>query len=176
MSEPAVVVGVVTKPHGLRGEVAVQNRSDNPGRWVPGSVVHLGSRSLTVDTVRRHGARLLVTFVGVTDRTAADRLRGELTVPISALPDLPEGEYWPHELEGCRVVTESGRRLGTLTEVIHNPGNDLWVAVDQAGQETLVPAIREVVVEVDVGDRRIVVRDLPGLTAPDDPGPAQASG
>jgi 16S rRNA processing protein RimM len=131
-------------------------------------MVQLGSRSLTVDSVRQHGARLLVTFVGVVDRAAAEQLRGELTVPITALPELPEGEYWPHQLEGCRVVTESGRALGALTEVIHNPANDLWVAVDETGEETLVPAIRQIVAEVDVEGRMIVVRDLPGLTAPDE--------
>jgi 16S rRNA processing protein RimM len=145
----------------------VQNRSDNADRWLAGSVVHLGSRSLTVESVRQHGARLLVTFVGVIDRAAAEQLKGELTVPVSALPELPEGEYWPHQLEGCRVVTESGRALGALTEVIHNPANDLWVAIDETGEETLVPAIRQIVAEVDVDGRRIVVRDLPGLTAPD---------
>ncbi len=76
------------------------------------------------------------------------------------------GEYWPFQLEGCDVVTESGRSLGIVSDVIPNPANDLWVAVDAGGAETLVPAIRDVIVEVDIEAKCIVVRDVPGLTAP----------
>jgi 16S rRNA processing protein RimM len=89
-------------------------------------------------------------------------------VPVSWLPELAEGEFWPHELEGAEVVTESGRSLGAIADVVANPANDLWVALDAAGAETMIPAIREVVVEVDVVAKRVVVRDVPGLTAPDD--------
>jgi ribosomal 30S subunit maturation factor RimM len=66
------------------------------------------------------------------------------------------------------MVTESGCSLGTFTRVIPGPANDLWEAVDDTGAETLVPAVRAVIVEVDLDTRRIVVRDLPGLTAPDE--------
>ena len=105
------------------------------------------------------------------DRTAAEALRGaELSVPESSLPPLQDGEWWPHDLEGCRVRTEAGRDLGTLTEVIFNPANDLWVSVDEAGVETLVPALRSLLVEVDVAAKRVVVRDVPGLTVPEDTG------
>jgi len=172
VAEPTVVVGQVTRAHGVHGEVAVRNRSDNPDRWVPGAVVSApDGRSLTVGAVRPHGDRLLVTFEEIRDRAAAEALRGaELSVAISTLPPLAEGEWWPHQLEGCRIMTESGRDLGLLTEVVFNPANDLWVAVDAAGEETLVPALRSVLVEVDVVSRRIVVRDVPGLTTPGDDG------
>jgi 16S rRNA processing protein RimM len=88
------------------------------------------------------------------------------------LPDLPDGAWWPHQLVGCEVLTESGRSLGTLADVIHNPANDLWLVRDERGAEILVPALRDVLVDVDTAARRVVVRDVPGLTAPDDPGPA----
>jgi 16S rRNA processing protein RimM len=174
VDEPTVVVGLVTKAHGLRGEVAIQNRSDNPERWTPGSRVFTGSgRALTVSAVRPHGERLIVTFAEVGDRDGAEALRGStLLVPESWLPALGPHEWWPHQLEGCRVLTEAGRELGILREVIANPANDLWVAVDDAGDETLVPALKDVLVEVDVAAKRIVVRDLPGLTAPDETQPS----
>jgi 16S rRNA processing protein RimM len=169
VSEPTVVVGRITKAHGVRGEVAVELRSDNPERFAEGAVVHTeAGRSLTIERAHRHGSRHLVKFEGVQDRTEAQALRGLLlVVPESWLPALPAGEYWPSQLEGCEVVTEAGRPLGTVAEVVPNPANDLWVAVDDEGTETLVPAIRDVIVDVDVTGRRIVVRDVPGLTAPD---------
>ncbi len=164
-----MVVGIITKAHGLHGEVAVQNRSDNPDRWGAGALVFgQDGRSFTIEASRPHGARLLVRFAGVVDRTAAEKLRGlTLVVPEAWLPKLPDGTWWPHELEGCEVVTESGRHLGSIADVVASPANDLWVAVSDDGAETLVPAIRDVVVKVDVPGRRVLVRDVPGLTAPD---------
>jgi len=166
---PTVVVGHVTRAHGIRGEVAVEVRSDNEERFAAGTHVFLTSgRRLTIARAQRHGARLLVAFEGVVDRPGAEALRGEvLVVPESWLPELPDGEYWPFQLEGCEVVTESGRALGAVSQVIANPANDLWVAHAADGTETLVPAIRDVVVDVDLAARRILVRDVPGLTAPD---------
>ena len=168
--EPTIVVGMVTKAHGIRGEVAVEVRSDNPERFTDGASVYTPEgRELRIEHVHAHGQRTLVRFVGVADRTAAEALAGTiLEVPESWLPRLADGEYWPFELEGCRVVTDAGRELGTVSEVIPNPANDLWVAVDADGTETLVPALRDVIVEVDVAAKRILVRDVPGLTAPEE--------
>lgn len=168
MEPPTVVVGALTKPHGVRGEVVVVNRSDNPDRWVPGAVVYLGDRALTVASVRERSAgRLLVAFEGIHDRAAAEALRGEVTVPQAWLPPLEEGQWWPSQLEGCVVTTDRGRELGQVADVIFNPANDLWVARDADGVETLIPVLADVVLEVDVDGRRILVRDIPGLTAPD---------
>jgi 16S rRNA processing protein RimM len=171
VDETTVVVGVVTGVHGLRGDVSVQNRSDNPDRWAPGgTVLRENGAALTIETSRLHGRRLLVRFAGVADRSAAEALRGTvLVVPESWLPDLAEGEWWAHQLEGCEVRTASGRVLGVVREVIPNPANDIWVAVDEEGHETLVPALDDLLVDVDVDARTIVVRDVPGLTAPGEP-------
>ena len=170
MPEPTVVVGKITKSHGLRGEVTVLVLSDNPDRFMDGSAVYLeDGKELVVGSTRHNGARLLVNFEGIADRASADRLRGKmLVVPRSMLPELPPGEFWPHQLEGCEVVTESGRSLGAIRDVIPNPANDLWVSVDDEGVEYLVPAIRELVVEVDLPSMRVLVRDVPGLTAPEE--------
>jgi 16S rRNA processing protein RimM len=168
---PSIAVGTVARAHGVRGEVAIRVHSDNPERFAPGNVFFLeDGRSLTVASSRPHGARTLVRFEGIDDRSAADTLRGAtLLVPESALPPLPEGSFWPHELEGCELVVEGeGRVLGTIRDVLHTPANDVWVA-DGPDGEVLVPALREVVAEVDVASRRVVVRPVPGLTVPEEP-------
>ena len=66
------------------------------------------------------------------------------------------------------MVTEAGRSLGAIADVVENPANDLWVAIDAEGAETLVPALRDVVLEVDLKARRVVVRDVAGLTVPEE--------
>jgi 16S rRNA processing protein RimM len=169
VDEPTLVVGVVTSVHGLRGEVSIQNRSDNPDRWRPGGAVLLGDgRNLTIESSRSHGKRLLVKFEGIDDRTAAEGLRGaSLLVPESWVPALPAGAWWAHELEGCAVETSSGRSLGVLSEIVANPANDIWIAVDPEGTETLIPVLAEFLVQVDTTARRIVVRDVPGVTVPE---------
>ncbi len=168
MREPTVVVGRITRAHGIGGEVAVLVLSETPERFAQDAVVYLeDGRTLTVERTRPHGARLLVKFREVPDRSAAEALRGrDLVIPESMLPALPEGSWWPHQIEGCEVVTEDGRPLGTVVEVVSNPANDVWVARSDRG-ETLIPVLREVLVSVDVEGKRIVVREVPGLTGPE---------
>lgn len=165
MPEPTVVVGRVGRAHGVKGEVAVHVLSENPERFADGAVVYLeDGRELTVESARPHGGRLLVKFREIGDRTAAEALRGRfLVVPESVLPELPEGSWWPHELEGCEVFTEQGRVLGTLTEVLFTPANDVWV-VRSGDDEVLIPVLKDVLVSVDVAAKRIIVREVPGLT------------
>jgi 16S rRNA processing protein RimM len=169
VDEPTVAVGRVAKLHGVHGEVAVENRSDNPERWTIGAVVFDDAgRELTIRTIRPHGDRLLVTFDGIDDRTAAASLTGQtLVVPESWLPQLAEGEWWTFQIEGCSVTTESGRALGHVAEVLAYPAHDLWRVVDDHGIETLVPAVEAFVVTVDTAARTAIVRDVPGLTAPE---------
>jgi 16S rRNA processing protein RimM len=172
-SEPTVAVGRITRPHGVQGEVAVFVLSEVEGRFGEGAVVWLeDGRTLTVTSSHPHKDRLLVTFREVRDRTEAEALRGALlVVPESMSPPLPEGSWWDHQLTGCAVETETGRALGTLTDVIHTAANDVWSAVDEEGRETLIPVLMDVLLDVDVEAKRIIVREIPGLTAPEETEP-----
>jgi 16S rRNA processing protein RimM len=169
MDEPTVVVGRVTRAHGVTGEVAVLVISEVPGRFDDGATVWLeDGRPLTVESSRPHKDRLLVRFRGVEDRAQAEALRTALlVVPESLSPELPAGSWWDHRIVGCAIDTHAGRALGTVREVIHTAANDVWSAVDDDGVETLVPVLRDVILDVDMDAKRIVVREIPGLTAPD---------
>lgn len=164
-----VVVGRVARAHGVKGEVAVLPLTQVPGRFEKGSRLWAGEGEeipLTVSSSRRHHRMLLVVFDEVGDRTQAESLRGKLLfVPASSTPPPPPGEYWAHELVGCEVVTEGGRALGSISEVVHTQANDVWVARAN-GDELLIPALKDVVSEVDVAGKRVVVREISGLTVP----------
>jgi 16S rRNA processing protein RimM len=168
MNEPTVAVGRITRAHGVQGEVAVLVISEVPGRFGDGATVWLeDGRALTVESSRPHKDRLLVRFRGVNDREQAEALqKALLVVPESSSPELPEGSWWDHRIVGCALETDTGDSLGIVREVIHTAANDVWSAVDEDGTETLVPVLRDVVVEVDVDAGRIVVREIPGLTSP----------
>ena len=164
-----MAVGRIASAHGVHGEVSVIVLSEVPERFEPGSALLLeDGRPLTVASSRPHRRRLLVRFEGRSDRTAVEPLTGAyLFVPASAVPDAPEGSFWPHELEGSEVVTATGRSFGRIADVIASPANDVWVVRD-GDRETLIPALRDVVVSVDTKARRVVVREVPGLTTDGD--------
>jgi 16S rRNA processing protein RimM len=166
MDEPAVAVGLITRAHGVGGEVAVQVLTEVPGRFADGSTLWLeDGRTLTVASSRKHGDRLLVRFREIREREQAVALqKAFLVVPESTSPALPEGSWWDHQIEGCVVETETGLVLGTVREVIHTTANDVWSAVDDAGTETLIPVLKDLLVSVDVVAKRIVVREIAGLT------------
>jgi len=165
-----LAVGRIARAHGLKGEVSVLPLSQVETRFERGSRLFASEgndRPLVVSSSRQHGKRLLVIFEGVVDRDGAEALQGPyLFVPAPEAPSLPDGEYWTHELIGCEVVTEGGRTLGRLREVIHTRANDVWSVQGDEGSDVLVPALKDVVGEVDVEARRIVVREVPGLTVP----------
>ena len=165
-----IAVGRIARAHGVRGEVAVLPLTQVGSRFERGSRLLASEgedRPMVVSSSRPHRDRMLVFFEGIKDRDAAEALQGTyLFVPASAVPPLPEGEFWPHELIGCEVVTDGGMPLGRLREVIHTPANDVWSVQGDDGTEVLVPALKDVVRDVDVGARRVVVREVPGLTVP----------
>jgi 16S rRNA processing protein RimM len=165
---PRVAVGRVTRAHGIRGEVSVLVLSEVEDRFAPGAGLFLDDgRKVTVDEVRRNRGRLLVKFAEIPDRTAAEGLRQRyLFVNEADVPPAPEGAFWPHQLEGCEVITEGGRSLGVIREIVHGVANDIWVA-GPPENEVLVPALNDVVVSVHVEARRVVVREIPGLTVPE---------
>ena len=169
------MVGRIGKPHGLKGEVSVDPRTDEPERrFADGACLHTQRKrpggdetgSLTVSGTRWHSGRLLVTFDEIADRTAAEQARGMLlVVPVDPdeTPDDPE-EFYDHQLVGLSVVLTSGEPVGELAEVVHGAAQDLLVV--RAGErEVLVPFVSALVPEVDLAGRRIVVDDEPGLFA-----------
>jgi len=167
---PWVAVGRATRAHGIHGEVSVLSLTDVPERFRAGSRVFVGedgTRPLTVSASRPHRDRVLVRFEEVPDRTAAEALAGSyLFVPADSSPSLPEDEFWPHQILGAEVRLDTGRSLGRVAEIVRTQANDVWVTRGDDG-ESLIPALRDVVMSVDVPGGLIVVREIPGLTVPD---------
>jgi 16S rRNA processing protein RimM len=161
-----LAVGRVGRAHGVRGEVSVDVRTDDPAaRFAPGSaLVTEDGDTLTVETVRTHSGRLLVRFAGIDDRTAAEALRGQLLLVDSAeIPpsDDPE-EFHDHELIGLAAVSTDGAELGEIVDVEHY-GQDLLVLRRPDGGEALVPFVTAIVPTVDLPAGRVVLDPPPGL-------------
>ncbi|GIH72686.1 ribosome maturation factor RimM [Sphaerimonospora thailandensis] len=160
-----LVVGRIGRPHGVRGEVTVEVRTDDPDvRFSPGTALATDPAAagpLTVEGARWHKGILLLALAGVNDRDAAEELRGTLLVidaadvPRSADPD----EFHDHELIGLAVVTTAGERIGEVADVLHH-GQDLLVVRRPDQGEAYVPFVKALVPEVDL-DRGVLVVDAP---------------
>ncbi|MBN9111053.1 MAG: ribosome maturation factor RimM [Pseudonocardia sp.] len=174
-----LLVGVVVRPHGLRGELVVEVRTDSPEeRFAPGAelVALSGVRStgapvpatLTVVSSRPHSGRLLVMFAEAADRDAAEALRGiRLLVDAADLP--PTGdpdEFHAHQLEGLRAELGDGTVVGTVKEIAHGPGGELLVLTRPDLPDALVPFVTEIVPVVDLDGGRVVLDPPEGLLDP----------
>jgi 16S rRNA processing protein RimM len=166
------VVGRIIRPHGIRGEVSVEVRTDEPGqRFAAGSVLDTDPAAagpLTVQSCRWHSGHLLVRFAGVADRSGAEPLRGVWLTVDSAGISLPEDEdeFHDHQLIGLTVVTVAGEPVGTVADVLHH-GQDLLViepppTAPHRG-EVLVPFVAAIAVQVDLAAGRLVIDPPPGL-------------
>lgn len=169
-AEELVTIGRIVRVHGLKGEVVVESLSDVPGRFDPGTVVHVAGRPRTITASRAHQGRLLVTFEDVGDRTAAQPLRGaELVAPPADVSD--SDTYYAHELVGMAVVLEDGTWVGDVVDLVEIPavaGYDL-LEVDTDGHRWLLPAADDLVEVADAdGVDVLCVVDPPAGLLPDD--------
>jgi len=164
-----LVVGRILRPHGVRGEVVVEVTTDDPGqRYELGSVLVTEPSSagpLTIDGIRPHQGRLLLTFEGIEDRDQADELRGVRLCVDSAdveAPDDPD-EFHDFQLVGLAAVDAAGQPIGEVLRVEHTPGHEMLVLRLTDGRQALVPFVTAIVPEVDLAGRRVVLTPPEGL-------------
>lgn len=164
-----LVVARIGRAHGIKGEVTVEVRTDEPEKRLgPGAVLATDPSSvgpLTIETGRVHSGRLLLRFAGVRDRGGAEALRNTLLIADVDPEERPEepDEYYDHQLIDLDVVTVDGTEIGRITEVSHLPSQDLFVVERPDGDEVLVPFVGEIVVEIDLDEQRAVIDPPPGL-------------
>lgn len=163
---PYVVTGRVIKPHGVLGWVKVEVLTTNPRRYREGNSFLLegyekGER-LHLEEVKESGEALLVKFKGLDDREQAERLKGrKLLVTPDEIGEPPRDHLWEHQLIGLEVITTEGRRLGEVEEVLETGANDVLVV--RGDKENLIPMIKEVMVDVDLEEGRMIIKPPPGL-------------
>ena len=167
-----LAIGRISAPHGIRGEVKVEVLTDFPERFKSGAHVYLGAGSEDLETrpvkiiaARPHKGGYLIRLDVVPDRNAAELMRDRyLLIPEAEAMPLGDHENYLHDLIGLRVQTTDGQQLGELKEVLFTKANDVYVVHGPDG-EVLLPAIRDVVLQVDLPARRMIVALPEGLLA-----------
>jgi 16S rRNA processing protein RimM len=161
---------LIIRAHGIRGEVVVDVRTDEPAeRFAVGSVLATDPAAvrdgLKIETVRPHQGRLLIVFEGVYDRTAAEALKGIRLCVDSAdvRPSADPDEFNDHQLIGLRAVGVDGEMLGEVVAIDHAPASDLLVLRLPDQRSALVPFVKAIVPEVDLAGGRVVLTPPEGL-------------
>jgi 16S rRNA processing protein RimM len=169
-----VLVGRIGKPHGIRGHVTIDVRTDEPERrFADGARLRavapkgsaFGERTLTVEASRWHQGILHLLFEEIPDRSSAESARGVLLyadIPADASPEDPD-EYYDHQLIGLAAYDTDGTHLGEVSGLVHGGAQDLLTIRTVDRREALVPFVKALVPVVDLAERKVVIEDRPGL-------------
>lgn len=161
-----LVIGKLRRPHGVIGEIMMEIITDFPQHINVGNTVFIGEerKKFCIRELREHRNQLLITFDGIDSREDVNQLTNNYVyIPTNEVQKLPEGEYYHHELLGIRVFDEQNKELGKLVDILETGANDVYVIQPgdksgYSGKEILLPAIKDVILEIDLISRRMVVR------------------
>jgi 16S rRNA processing protein RimM len=160
-------IGKIVAFFGIHGELKVFSLSDVPDRFAQLESVYLrpGYARYAIERVRPYkGNMLVLKLSGIDDANAAEALRDhELCIPLDQLAGLPPDSYYQHDIIGLHVTTLEGQTVGTITDILVTGGNDVYVIKTASGREALIPAIKDVVKQVDLLRRSMYIDPMPGL-------------
>lgn len=159
-------VGLILRPHGIRGEVVLQPFSELIQILKPSIQIHLGVERtvVVIRGIRPHRSRYLLSIEGCDDRDTAEKMRGEVvSIRFTEVKPLPEGVFYHWQILDMQVFTTEDIFLGTIVEVLETGANDVYVVQNERGDEILLPAIKDVVLEIDVKTSKLIVNVPPGL-------------
>lgn len=169
MTEKLVTVGKVVNSHGIRGELKIVPETDFPERFdVGNTLIIVDSQNkqtpVTVKTSRLHKNVFIVLFDQFSNINDVEKYKGSLLkIEAKNQKPLEEGEYYYHEIIGCKVVTEEDQELGLISEVLTPGANDVWVVSLPKGKQLLLPVIDDVILKVDIPNKTIRIHLMEGL-------------
>ena len=166
--EDLLKVGVITTTHGVRGEVKVYPTTDEPERFLELDYVLLDTgrelRKLEIKNVKFFKNLVILKFKGVDNINDIEKYKGrDLWIPREEGQELEEDEYYIADLLGMSVVLEDGQEFGTLKDVMETGANDVYIVETKEGEEVLLPAIKDCILDVDVENNTMTVHLMKGL-------------
>lgn len=156
-----ITIGVIIAPHGVRGDLRIMPQTDFPDRFMHMDVCYIDGKEYHITSARFHKQFVLATFKEIPDRNAAELMaKKEIQVRHEDLVELPEGRYYIFDMIGLEVHDTNGNVLGTLTDVLQPGANDVYVVSQDGEPDQLFAAIEDVVLDIDM-DKRIMVVNPP---------------
>ena len=159
-----IKIGKITAPVGVKGEVRVYPYTDKQTRFSAIKELFVGNKEAVIESVRYQKDMVVLKLDICPDRNAAESLRGkELFLDRKDLWEIPEDTYFVRDILGSEVRDEDGNTVGTLSDVIQNPAQDIYVIKDENGRESMIPAVKEFIKDVDTDNKVIVIHVIEGL-------------
>lgn len=167
-TEDLLKVGVITSPHGVRGEAKVFPTTDDPQRFLDLKEIIIDTKkekkTLEITQVKFVKNLVVLKFKGIDDRNEIENMRQmELYVTRDKAVELGENEYFIADLIDLEVASDEEEALGHISDVLQSAANDIYVISKEGQQDILVPAIKECILNVDMENRKMTVHLLPGL-------------
>ena len=153
--------GKIVNTHGIRGEVKIQSWCDSAEFLCEFDLYYIDGNPVKVLAARPHKGCVLAKLEGISDINAAMCLKNKVIYVDRSDLSLPEGRYFISDLLGLSVVTEDGKELGTIKDVLNLPANDVYVI--RGEREYMIPVVREFVLNVDLDAQKVTVRLIPGM-------------
>jgi 16S rRNA processing protein RimM len=169
MSEKLFTVGKIVNTHGIRGELKIVPETDFPERFAEGSelvIVDAQQKQtpVKVQASRLHKNMYILKFEKYDNINDVEKYKGSLLkIEGKYQEPLDEGEYYYHEIMGCKVITDEGQELGLITEILTPGANDVWVVSRPQKKQLLLPVIDDVILEVNVADKIVRIHLMEGL-------------
>lgn len=166
-----IILGEIIKPHGIKGYVKVISHAESPKSFTRAEALYVRprngrDRAYKVEDISGKGNKVIIKFSGIDTRQDAETLVGSVVfVSRKELPDTDDGEYYWHDLIGMEVHDSSGKYLGVIKKIIQTGSNDVYVVQGDMGEEILIPGIYDVVREVRISEKKMVVESF--FTRPD---------
>jgi 16S rRNA processing protein RimM len=161
-----LAVGKLRHPHGVRGEILMDVLTDFPERIQRGVTLLIGEEHLPLRVMssRWHRSKLLLTFEGYDTPETVGVFRNQIVfVRTEETSELPEGEFYQHQLLGLQAFTTQGKLLGSVIDILETGANDVFVIQGESGPEILIPYVDDIVPEVNLKTRRLIIQPIPGL-------------
>jgi 16S rRNA processing protein RimM len=160
-------IGKIVAPFGIRGEMKVRSLSDIPNRFAKLDSVHIapGYTHYPIESIRPYKGEMLLLKLGrVDDANVAETLRNcDLCIPLDELAKLPPDSYYQHDILGLRVMTLSAQEIGPIIDIMITGSNDVYVVKATNGKQILIPAVKEVIKQVDLIRRVMYIDPIKGL-------------
>jgi 16S rRNA processing protein RimM len=160
-------IGKIVAPFGVRGELKVLSLTDIPDRFAQLKTIFLGPEHIPykINAVRPYkGDMVILKLEGLDDATTVEALRSlDLSIPLDKLAKLPQDSYYQHDILGMRVVTLAGREVGTIIDIMATGSNDVYVVRGEDASQILLPAIKDVVKQVDLIRQMMYIEPMAGL-------------
>jgi len=156
-------VGKIVNTFGIKGEVKVALYTEDISNFKNNSKVYVNDKEMQVENSRLQKNMLILKLKGIDNMNDAENLRGSIITIDRSQKELPKGTYYIADLIGLDVYTEEGNLLGKVTDIYNTGANDIYTVKTQDGKEVLLPAIKDVIKQVDIQNQKIIVHILKGL-------------